>query len=104
MYILLFSSMSHRKTKFQESWLSKKDGNGDDLSAYIKPIGDDQYHCSCKFCDRKIDIASSGFHAIKTHASTKVHKEKANVFFKRSNQTTIQFRQVADQVNYRLTL
>ena len=87
-----------RKTKFQQNWLEKTDPNGDKLCDYIRP-STDEHRAICRICDKPIYTGHAGFSALRQHAEGEAHKSKANDFFRRSAQGTIQFRRIEEVKN-----
>ena len=72
--------MSHSKTKFNISWLKKKDSNGHLLEWWCKPHDSDKFKAVCKLYDKEIEVANNGCSALMQHGKQKVHKQKAIVW------------------------
>ena len=58
--------MSHSKTKFNNSWLKKKDSNGHLLEWWCKSHDSDKFKAVCKLCDKEIQVANNGCFALVT--------------------------------------
>ena len=71
--------MSHSKTKFNISWLKKKDSNGHLLEWWCKSHDSDKFKAVCKLCDKKIQVANNGCFAPMQHAKQNMCKQKAVV-------------------------
>ena len=71
--------MSHSKTKFNVSWLKKKDSNGHLLEWWCKSHDSDKFKAVCKLCDKEIQVANNGCFALMQHAKQNMHKQKAVV-------------------------
>ena len=71
--------MSHSKTKFNNSWLKKKDSNGYLLEWWCKSHDSDKFKAVCKLCDKEIQVANNGCFALMQHAKQNMHKQKAVV-------------------------
>ena len=71
--------MSHSKTKFNISWLKKKDSNGHLLEWWCKSHDSDEFKAVCKLCDKEIQVANNGCFALMQHAKQNMHKQKAVV-------------------------
>ena len=71
--------MSHSKTKFNISWLKKKDSNGHLLEWWCKSHDSDKFKAVCKLCDKEIQVANNGCFALMQHAKQNMHKQKAVV-------------------------
>ena len=57
--------MSNLKTKFNISWLKKKDSNG---QITCKSHESDKFKAVCKLCDEEIQVANNGCFALMQHA------------------------------------
>ena len=71
--------MSHSKTKFNNSWLKKKDSNGHLLEWWSKSHDSDKFKDVCELCDKEIQVANNGCFALMQHAKQNMHKQKAVV-------------------------
>ena len=71
--------MSHSKTKFNNSWLKKKETNGHLLECWCKSHDSDKFKAVCKLCDKEIQVANNGCFALMQHAKQNMHKQKAVV-------------------------
>ena len=71
--------MSHSKTKFNNSWLKKKDSNGHLLEWWCKSHDSDKFKAVCKLCDKEIQVANNGCFALMQHAKQNMHNQKAVV-------------------------
>ena len=71
--------MSHSKTKFNFSWLKKKDSNGHLLEWWCKSHDSDKFTVVYKLCDKEIQVANNGCFALMQHAKQNIHKQKAVV-------------------------
>ena len=71
--------MSHSKTKFNNSWLKKKDSNGHLLEWWCKSHDSDKFKAVCKLCDKEIQVANNDCFALMQHAKQNMHKQKAVV-------------------------
>ena len=71
--------MSHSKTKFNVSWLKKKDSNGHLLEWWCKSHDCDKFKAVCKLCDKEMQVANNGCFALMQHAKQNMHKQKAVV-------------------------
>ena len=60
--------MSHSKTKFNISWLTKKDSNGHLLEWWCKSHDSDKFKAVCKLCDKEIQVTNNGCFALMQHA------------------------------------
>ena len=69
--------MSHSKTKFNTTWLKKKDSNGHLLEWWCNSHETDKFIAVCKLCEKDIQVANNGCHALMQHATKKIHKQKA---------------------------
>ena len=69
--------MSHSKTKFNTTWLKKKDSNGHLLEWWCNSHETDKFKAVCKLCEKDIQVANNGCHALMQHATKKIHKQKA---------------------------
>ena len=63
--------MAHSKTKFNIAWLKKKDANGHLLEWWCDVHETDKFKAVCKLCDKEIQVAKHGYHALLQHAGTK---------------------------------
>ena len=57
--------MPHSKTKFNNSWLKKKDSNGHLLEWWCKSHDSDKFKAVCKLCDKEIQVANNGCFVVK---------------------------------------
>ena len=73
--------MAQSKTKFRSEWLKKGDGNGHLLEWWCKTHESDKCRAIYKLCDKEIQMASGGDHALLQHASKNIHKQKATFRF-----------------------
>ena len=73
--------MAQSKTKFRSEWLKKRDGNGHLLEWCCKTHESDKCRAICKLCDKEIQVASGGVHALLQNASKNIHKQKATFHF-----------------------
>ena len=71
--------MSHSKTKFNISWLKKKDSNGHLIEWWCKSHDSDKFKAVCKLCEKEIQATNNGCFALMQHAKQKIHKQKAVV-------------------------
>ena len=71
--------MYHPKTKFNITWLKKKDGNGHLLEWWCHEHKKDKFVAVYRICEKDISISNSEVHAVLLHADRKVHREKAMV-------------------------
>ena len=69
--------MPHSKTKFNNSWLKKKDSNGHLLEWWCKSHDSDKFKAVCKLCDKEIQVANNGCFALMQYAKQIIHKQKA---------------------------
>ena len=84
--------MSHSKTKFNNSWLKKKDSNGHLLEWWCKSHDGDKFKAVCKLCDKEIQVAINGCFALMQHAKQNIHKQKVvlqNISAKTSKQVVV---------------
>ncbi|KAJ8684031.1 hypothetical protein QAD02_019823 [Eretmocerus hayati] len=66
--------MATRKTKFQQSWLSRKDATGNKVSTWAAQVEGDPYSTLCRICDSRYDT-SKGFYKLDQHAKTTKHSD-----------------------------
>ena len=71
--------MSHSKTKFSVAWLKKKDGNGHLLQWWCHEHESDKFKAVCNLCEKDINVANNGCHALMQHAGMRIHREKAMI-------------------------
>ena len=62
--------MVHSKTKFNISWLKKKGANGH-LEWWCDAHETGKCKAVCKLCDKEIQVANNGYHALLQHAGKK---------------------------------
>ena len=60
-----------QKLSFNIGWLKKKDANGNLLEWQYDAHGTDRFKAVCKLCDKGIQIANNGDHALLQHAGKK---------------------------------
>ena len=68
---------SRGKNKFKLAWLSAKDKNGDEISEYISPGGDD-FCAYCNWCKKSFSVENQGKGQILQHASSFGHRNVAD--------------------------
>ena len=71
--------MSHSKTKFNISWLKKKDSSGHFLEWWCKSHDSDKFKAVCKLCDKEIQVADNGCFALMQHAKQNMQQQGAVV-------------------------
>ena len=71
--------MSHSKTKFSVAWLKKKDGNGHLLQWWCHEHESDKFKAVCNLCEKDINVANNGCHALMQDAGMRIHREEAMV-------------------------
>ena len=71
--------MSNSKTKFNNSWLKKKDSNGHLLEWWYKSHDSDKFKAVCKLYDKEIQVAKNGCFALMQHAKQNMHQQRAVV-------------------------
>lgn len=66
--------MPSHLTKFNNSWLSETDGNGNLVSEWCSAVENDIYKAHCFVCAKTFEIKNSGKKQIHQHATTQKHK------------------------------
>lgn len=69
--------MPDHLTKFNNTWLSETDGNGNLISQWCSMVENDSYKAHCFICVKTFDIKNAGIKQIHQHSNTKKHKNKA---------------------------
>ena len=71
-------SKKHSKTRFQNSWLTKRDKNGFEFGTWCQPT-DDPFVARCRVCCVDINVSNSGSFALKQHSEKKKHLSKTGL-------------------------
>lgn len=69
--------MPDHLTKFNNTWLSETDGNGNLISQWCSMVENDSYKAHCFICVKTFDIKNAGIKQIHKHSNTKKHINKA---------------------------
>jgi hypothetical protein len=73
--------MGKSKTKFQQSWLDKCDGNGHEVRQWCRPKESDPYVALCTVCNKTFNVDAQGFPSITSHSKSSKHREAAMAAF-----------------------
>lgn len=73
--------MGKHETKYCTDWEKSFD--------WLQKVPEDIHLAKCKFCDSKIQIRNGGASQLRAHASTKKHKNRADILNNRTSQSTI---------------